>query len=328
MWPLGSSRPPARGGGSARTKRAALAQARNAATAAKRAGAKRRPRRGSATRGESCLRTSAMSDPAVLLQLDAVEATYQNAIVALHDVSLTVRRGEIHALLGANGAGKSTTLKAVSNLLPAERGQITAGTIRFDGRDVARTTPAQLVRLGLVQVLEGRRCFPNLSIEANLVTGALGRDASRAETAVDLERVYAIFPRLQERRRVAAGLTSGGEQQMAAIGRALMSRPRLLVLDEPSMGLAPLVVQDIFARLRQLNRDEGLSILVAEQNSTVALQYADRATVLEAGIAVLEGSADELRQREDIQHFYFGRDVAGHAPALALPASTQYSQFS
>ena len=195
-----------------------------------------------------------MSDPAVLLQLDAVEATYQNAIVALHDVSLTVRRGEIHALLGANGAGKSTTLKAVSNLLPAERGQITAGTIRFDGRDVARTTPAQLVRLGLVQVLEGRRCFPNLSIEANLVTGALGRDASRAETAVDLERVYAIFPRLQERRRVAAGLTSGGEQQMAAIGRALMSRPRLLVLDEPSMGLAPLVVQDIFARLRQLNR--------------------------------------------------------------------------
>jgi branched-chain amino acid transport system ATP-binding protein len=258
-----------------------------------------------------------MSDPDVLLQLDAVEATYQNAIVALHDVSLTVRHGEMHALLGANGAGKSTTLKAVSNLLAAERGQITAGTIRFDGRDVARTTPAQLVHLGLVQVLEGRRCFPNLSIEANLVTGALGRGASRAETASDLERVYAIFPRLQARRRVAAGLTSGGEQQMAAIGRALMSRPRLLVLDEPSMGLAPLVVRDIFARLRQLNRDEGLSILVAEQNSAVALQYADRATVLEAGMSVLQGSADELSQREDIQHFYFGRDVARHAPALA-----------
>lgn len=258
-----------------------------------------------------------MSDSAALLRVDAVEATYQNAIVALHNVSLTVLRGEVHALLGANGAGKSTALKAISNLLVPERGQVTAGTIRYDGHDVARTTPAQLVRLGLVQVLEGRRCFPNLSIEANLVTGALGRSASRAETAADLERVYAIFPRLHERRRIAAGLTSGGEQQMTAIGRALMSRPRLLVLDEPSMGLAPLVVQDIFARLRQLNRDEELSILVAEQNSTVALQYADRATVLEAGVTVLSDTAHALRQRQDIQHFYFGRDVARQAPVLA-----------
>jgi branched-chain amino acid transport system ATP-binding protein len=212
-----------------------------------------------------------------MLQLQAVEAVYQNAIVALHGVSLDVRAGEIHALLGANGAGKSTTLKAVSNLLPAERGKVTAGSIVFDGHDVSRTSPAALVRLGLVQVLE---C------------------------------VYAIFPHLRDKRRAQAGLTSGGEQQMTAIGRALMSRPRLLVLDEPSMGLAPLVVQDIFRQLRRLNQDEGLTILVAEQNSTVALQYADRATVLDTGVAVLTGSAAELRQRSDIQSFYFGEAIA------------------
>jgi len=212
-----------------------------------------------------------------MLQLQAVEAVYQNAIVALHGVSLDVRAGEIHALLGANGAGKSTTLKAVSNLLPAERGKVTAGSIVFDGHDVSRTSPAALVRLGLVQVLE---C------------------------------VYAIFPHLRDKRRAQAGLTSGGEQQMTAIGRALMSRPRLLVLDEPSMGLAPLVVQDIFRQLKRLNQDEGLTILVAEQNSTVALQYADRATVLDTGVAVLTGSAAELRQRSDIQSFYFGEAIA------------------
>lgn len=269
-----------------------------------------------------------MSDSTVLLHVNAVQATYQNAIVALHNVNFTVRRGEVHALLGANGAGKSTLLKAISNLLLPERGQITAGAVRYDGHDVVRTTPAQLVRLGLVQVLEGRRCFPTLSIEANLVTGALGRSASRAETAADLERVYAIFPRLKARRRIAAGLTSGGEQQMAAIGRALMSRPRLLVLDEPSMGLAPLVVRDIFARLRQLNHDEGLSILVAEQNSTVALHYADRATVLEAGVTVLSDTADALRQREDIQRFYFGRDVGRQAPALVQMAQPSFSKCS
>jgi branched-chain amino acid transport system ATP-binding protein len=254
-----------------------------------------------------------MSEPTPLLRIDTVEATYQNAIVALHDVSLAVWPGEIHALLGANGAGKSTTLKAVSNLLPAERGQITAGRIVFDGHDVARTSPSQLVRLGVVQVLEGRHCFPSLSVEENLVTGALGRGARPAEIAAGLERVYGIFPRLKTRRRSLSGLTSGGEQQMTAIGRALLARPRLLVLDEPSMGLAPLVVQDIFQQLRRLNREEGLSILVAEQNSTVALQYADRATVLEAGHTVLGGSARELREREDIQHFYFGRGVEASA---------------
>lgn len=245
-----------------------------------------------------------------LLRIEAIEAAYQRSIVALHGVSLDVCAGEIHALLGANGAGKSTTLKAVSNLLPAERGQVTVGRIVFDGHDTGRTSPADLVRLGLVQVLEGRHCFRSLTVEENLLTGALGRSARRAEAAEDLARVYAIFPKLKDKRKTLAGLSSGGEQQMTAIGRALMSRPRLLVLDEPSMGLAPLVVRDIFEQLRRLNREEGLSILVAEQNSTVALRYADRATVLDAGIAVLSGDAQALRQRADIQSFYFGEGVA------------------
>lgn len=252
-----------------------------------------------------------------LLRIEAVEAAYQRSIVALHGVSLEVRLGEIHALLGANGAGKSTTLKAVSNLLPAERGQVTAGRIVFDGRDTGRTNPADLVRLGLVQVLEGRHCFRALTVEENLLTGALGRSARRSETAEDLARVYAIFPKLLARRKALAGLSSGGEQQMTAIGRALMSRPRLLVLDEPSMGLAPLVVRDIFEQLRRLNREEGLSILVAEQNSTVALQYADRATVLDAGVAVLSGHARALRERADIQAFYFGEGVVAGAASEA-----------
>ena len=263
-----------------------------------------------------------MAQDDILLTVESVEATYNHAIVALHGVSLAVRRGEILALLGANGAGKSTTLKAVSNLLPAERGQITAGHIRFEGVDVARTKPADLVRRGLVQVLEGRHCFRSLTVEENLVTGGLGRGASRAEIAQDLERVYTLFPRLKVKRRTSSGLTSGGEQQMTAIGRALMSRPRLLVLDEPSMGLAPLVVQEIFQTLKTLNRSEGLSILVAEQNSTVALRYADRATVLENGVAVLEGPASELRNRDDVKAFYLGEGslTARSAAATRLRA--------
>ncbi len=247
-----------------------------------------------------------MSDEDAQLVVKGIEVTYNHAIAALHGVDLTLRRGEILALLGANGAGKSTTLKAVANLLPAERGAITVGSIRFEGIDVARTAPADLVRRGLVQVLEGRHVFRSLSVEENLVTGGLGRSATRAEIAHDLDRVYGWFPRLRDKRRTLAGLTSGGEQQMTAIGRALMARPRLLVLDEPSMGLAPLVVQDIFRTLKALNRDEGLSILVAEQNSTVALKYADRATVLENGRAVLTGRAEELRERADIKAFYLG----------------------
>jgi branched-chain amino acid transport system ATP-binding protein len=241
-----------------------------------------------------------------LLVVDNIEATYNHAIHALHGVSLAVGRGEIVALLGANGAGKTTTLKAVANLLPAERGQVRRGAIRFDGIDVVKTATASLVLRGLVPVLEGRHCFRALTVEENLVTGAIGRGSGRRETGADLARVYELFPRLRDRRRTASGLTSGGEQQMTAIGRALMARPRLLVLDEPSMGLAPLVVAEIFELLKRLNRSEGLAILVAEQNSTVALRYADRATVLENGRAVLDGPAAELRQRDDVKAFYLG----------------------
>jgi branched-chain amino acid transport system ATP-binding protein len=250
----------------------------------------------------------------IQLAVEKIGAIYNYAIAALHGVSMTVRRGEIVALIGANGAGKTTTLKAVSNLLQAERGRITGGAIRFEGRDVLRTGPDKLVRLGLVQVLEGRHCFPTLTVEENLVTGGIARRSKRAEIARDLERIYTIFPRLRAKRRVTSGLVSGGEQQMTAIGRALMSHPKLLVLDEPSMGLAPKTVQGIFQTLKDLNESEGLSILVAEQNSTIALRYAHRAIVLENGVAVLEGAAHELRAREDIKAFYLGEGTFGAEP--------------
>ncbi len=258
-----------------------------------------------------------MSITRPLLQVDGVEAVYNRSIVALHGVDLRLEAGKILALLGANGAGKSTTLKAVSNLLPAERGQVTSGRIVFDGLDAVQTRTSDLVRSGLVQVLEGRHCFRSLSIEENLICGGLGRSSSRGEVNADLERIYGYFPRLREKRKTHAGLTSGGEQQMTAIGRALMSRPRLLVLDEPSMGLAPLVVENIFSTLKRLNREEGLSILVAEQNSTVALRYADEATVLENGRAVLSGSAVELRERDDIKAFYLGQGARAPGRAAA-----------
>ncbi|MFK0166412.1 ABC transporter ATP-binding protein [Rhizobium sp. NPDC090279] len=262
-----------------------------------------------------------MVDADILLSVEGVKATYNHTIRALSAVSLTVKRGEIVALLGANGAGKTTTLKAISNLLPAERGQIAAGHVRFGEIDVTTTSPAALVRAGLVQVLEGRHCFRSLTVEENLISGGLGRSATRSEIAVDLEKIYAWFPRLKEKRRVTSGLTSGGEQQMTAIGRALMSRPRLLVLDEPSMGLAPLVVQDIFRTLRRLNEEEGLSILVAEQNSAIALKYADRATILENGVTAINGTAADLRQRKEVQDLYLGRKAAAsdHLAPL-LPA--------
>jgi branched-chain amino acid transport system ATP-binding protein len=258
-----------------------------------------------------------MSHDEVLLAVENVHAVYSQTIKSLNGVSFRVRRGEILALLGSNGAGKTTTLKAVSNLLPAERGQVTSGTIRFEGKSVLSESPANLVRAGLVQVLEGRHCFKGLTVEENLISGGLGRGSSRREISMDLEKVYEAFPRLKEKRQTSAGLTSGGEQQMTAIGRALMSRPRLLVLDEPSMGLAPLIIGDIFQSLKALNRDEGLSILVAEQNSTVALKYADHATVIENGVAVLSGPAAELRGRDDIKAFYLGEGAAfaPHRPA-------------
>jgi branched-chain amino acid transport system ATP-binding protein len=252
-----------------------------------------------------------------LLTVEGIEAAYDHTIRALSGVSLTVRTGEIVALIGSNGAGKTTTLKAVSRLLGAERGQITAGRIVYAGVDISRFTPFDLVRRGLVQVLEGRHCFRSLTVEENLVTGALNRGASREQTRHGIEHAYHLFPQLKTRRNSAAGLTSGGEQQMLAIGRALMAEPRLLVLDEPSMGLAPLVVQHIFQVLKVLNQSEGLSILVAEQNSTVALRYADRAVVLENGSDVLEGPASELRERDDVKAFYLGASL----PQTADPAA-------
>jgi branched-chain amino acid transport system ATP-binding protein len=256
-----------------------------------------------------------MSTQQILLDVRSVHAVYSQTIQALNGVSFSVRSGEILAILGSNGAGKTTTLKAVSNLLPAERGQITSGSILFEGRPVQSRSPANLVRDGLVQVLEGRHCFKSLTVEENLISGGLGRSGSRGEIAEDLEKIYLAFPRLKERRRTAAGLTSGGEQQMTAIGRALMSRPRLLVLDEPSMGLAPMIIRDIFQSLKQLNRDQGLTILVAEQNSTVALTYADTAVVIENGTSVLTGPAAELRGRDDIKAFYLGEGAEFTRPA-------------
>ena len=240
------------------------------------------------------------------LLVRGVRATYNHSIAALHGVDFTVERGKIHALIGSNGAGKTTTLKAVSNLLSAERGRVTDGQLQYEGHDILRTSPSRLVRLGLVPVLEGRHCFRSLTVEQNLVTGGIARGSSRSEINTDLERIYTIFPRLREKRQVVSGLTSGGEQQMTAIGRALLSHPRLLVLDEPSMGLAPKTVHSIFETLRHLNETAGLTVLVAEQNSTVALRYAHRATMLENGVSVLDGPAAELRERDDIQAFYLG----------------------
>jgi branched-chain amino acid transport system ATP-binding protein len=247
---------------------------------------------------------------APLLILENLDVVYSGVIVAVTRVDLEVRPGEIVALLGANGAGKTTVLRAVSNLLQAVRGKAKARRAVYDGRDLLARTPGDLLRAGLAPVLEGRRAFAPLTIEENLVTGAIGADKSRAETRRLIERVYAFFPKLAEIRRRPAGLASGGEQQMLAIGRALMAEPKLLTLDEPSMGLAPLVVQDIFRALKRLNQDEGLAILVAEQNSAVALTYAHRAVILENGVSAHEEDAESLRGRADMKDFYLGRGRA------------------
>jgi len=252
---------------------------------------------------------------APLLVIEDVQVVYESAILAVGGVSLTVQAGEIVALLGANGAGKSSLLRAVSNILHAKRGRISRGAITFDGRPTHNVPTSRLVRAGLVQVLEGRHCFLSLTVEENLIAGAIGKGATRAETRQDIEHVYALFPALAAKRRQAAGLLSGGQQQMLAIGRALMSRPRLLLLDEPSMGLAPLLVAEIFQTLDRLNREEGLSILLAEQNAAVALRHAHRAVVLENGRVAATGSADELRCRDDIRAAYLGLTVG----AVAVP---------
>ncbi|MBV4477585.1 ABC transporter ATP-binding protein [Pseudomonas botevensis] len=242
----------------------------------------------------------------VILSVEQVEVFYEQVILALRGVSLQVGEGQFVALLGANGAGKSTTLKAISSLIRAERGDVVAGQIHYLRQSITRADPATLVRAGLAQVLEGRHCFSHLSVEQNLLIGAFISRPSRAELKVRLERVYGYFPRLRLLRKRLTGYTSGGEQQMVAIGRALMSAPRLLLLDEPSMGLAPQVVEEIFDILARLNRDEHLSLLVAEQNINLALDYAHFAYVLENGQVVDSGPVAELAGREEIQNYYLG----------------------
>jgi len=246
-----------------------------------------------------------------LLAINNIEVIYDHVILVLKGVSLHVPEGRIVALLGANGAGKTTTLKAISNLLQSERGEVTKGGIEYRGDRIDRLNPSELVKRGVVQVMEGRHCFQHLTIEENLLTGAFTRSASRAEIRQDLERVYAYFPRLKVRRTSQSGYTSGGEQQMTAIGRALMARPNMILLDEPSMGLAPQVVEEIFEIVKDLNSKERVSFLLAEQNTMVALRYADYGYILENGRVVMEGDAAELRSNEDVKEFYLGLSSAG-----------------
>ena len=253
------------------------------------------------------------SDPqtSAYLNVNNVEVIYDHVILVLKGVSLQVQKGRIVALLGANGAGKTTTLKAISNLLRAERGEVTKGSIEFDGKRVDRLTPNELVRLGVCQVMEGRHCFQHLTVEENLLTGAFTRSIGRAELARDLDLVYRYFPRLRERRESLAGYTSGGEQQMTAIGRALMARPKMILLDEPSMGLAPQLVDEIFEIVKDLNQKEGVSFLLAEQNTNMALRFADYGYILENGRVVMDGEAAKLRENDDVKEFYLGLSTGG-----------------
>ena len=248
---------------------------------------------------------------APLLDLNGIEVIYNHVILVLKGVSLAVPEGGIVALLGANGAGKTTTLKAVSNLLRAERGEVTKGAITFRGERVDQLNPADLVKRGVIQVMEGRHCFAHLTVEENLLTGAYTRKVSRAELRNELERVYAFFPRLKSRRTSQAGYTSGGEQQMTAIGRALMGRPTMILLDEPSMGLAPQIVEEIFEIVKNLNSKERVSFLLAEQNTMVALRFADFGYILENGRVVMEGTAASLCENEDVKEFYLGISSGG-----------------
>ncbi|MBA3995549.1 MAG: ABC transporter ATP-binding protein [Candidatus Accumulibacter sp.] len=245
------------------------------------------------------------------LSVNNIEVIYDHVILVLKGVSLEVPKGKIVALLGANGAGKSTTLKAISNLLRAERGDVTKGNVDFKGARVDQMTPNDLVKRGVIQVMEGRHCFAHLSLEENLLTGAYTRGISRAELKQSLEKVYHYFPRLKQRRMTQAGYTSGGEQQMCAIGRALMAKPEMILLDEPSMGLAPQIVEEIFEIVRDLNSSEQVSFLLAEQNTMVALRYADFGYILENGRVVMEGEAKELASNEDVKEFYLGLSSAG-----------------
>ncbi len=241
-----------------------------------------------------------------ILSLNNIEVIYDHVILVLKGVSLHVPRKGIVAILGANGAGKTTTLKAISNLLKAERGEVTKGSIVFEGERVDRMSPNELVRRGCIQVMEGRHCFGHLSIEENLLTGAFTRRDGNAAIKRDLEKIYELFPRLKQRRNSQAGYTSGGEQQMCAVGRAMMSKPKMILLDEPSMGLAPQIVEEIFEIVRRLNAEDGVSFLVAEQNTNMALRYATYGYIMETGRIVMDGEAKMLRENEDVKEFYLG----------------------
>ncbi|KQZ31619.1 ABC transporter ATP-binding protein [Mesorhizobium sp. Root552] len=255
----------------------------------------------------SDLASSPAVDPArPILSVNNIEVIYDHVILVLKGVSLTVPQGGIVAILGGNGAGKTTTLKAISNLLHSERGEVTKGSIEFDGDRVDRLSPNELVRRGCIQVMEGRHCFGHLTIEENLLTGAFTRRDGNRAIRDDLEMIYSYFPRLKQRRSSMAGYTSGGEQQMCAVGRAMMSRPKMILLDEPSMGLAPQVVDEIFEIVKDLNSKQGVSFLVAEQNTNMALKYATYGYILETGRIVMDGAADALRDNEDVKEFYLG----------------------
>jgi branched-chain amino acid transport system ATP-binding protein len=246
-----------------------------------------------------------------LLTVNNIEVIYDHVILVLKGVSFEVPEGGIVALLGANGAGKTTTLKAISNLLRAERGDVTKGTIEYLGERVDKSSPHELVKRGIVQVMEGRRCFEHLTVEENLLTGSYTRRDGAAKVRRDLDMVYGYFPRLKERRRAQSGYTSGGEQQMTAIGRALMARPKMILLDEPSMGLAPKLVEEIFEIVGRLNQEEGVTFLLAEQNTNMALRWAKHGYILENGRVVLDGEASALRENEDVKEFYLGLSASG-----------------
>ena len=246
-----------------------------------------------------------------LLEVNNIEVIYNHVILVLKGVSLSVPKGGITALLGGNGAGKTTTLKAISQLLHSERGEVTKGTIEYRGQSVSGLNPSDLVKRGVIQVMEGRHCFEHLTIEENLMTGSYTRRDSATAVAADLKKVYEYFPRLRERRKSLAGYTSGGEQQMCAIGRALMSRPETILLDEPSMGLAPQLVEEIFGIVKDLNEKEGVSFLLAEQNTNVALRFAHYGYILESGRVVMDGPAAELRENPDVKEFYLGMSDEG-----------------
>ncbi|APG48524.1 ABC transporter ATP-binding protein [Phaeobacter porticola] len=246
-----------------------------------------------------------------LLEVNNIEVIYNHVILVLKGVSLKVPKGGITALLGGNGAGKTTTLKAVSNLLHSERGEVTKGSISYRGERIQDRDPAELVKKGVIQVMEGRHCFEHLTVEENLLTGAYTRSDGNANIQRDLEMVYSYFPRLKERRRSQAGYTSGGEQQMVAMGRALMSRPETILLDEPSMGLAPQLVEQIFEIVKSINENEGVTFLLAEQNTNVALRYSHYGYILESGRVVMDGPAADLRENPDVKEFYLGMSDDG-----------------